>query len=208
MTPDTNSDTDLRRVILDTTRHLLVRDGYNSLSMRKIARAIGYSATSIYLYFENKDTLFHALIDEGMEQLLDHLKEAENEHPDDPVARIRTLCRQYVSFGLENPEYYEIMFMLRPEQMERYPADKYRRARRNLDVIAAALADGVACGVLEVDNPRVTASSIWATLHGAVSLLLVRRIDVRIEREAFIETTIDHTLRSVVAPTSVTTEQE
>ena len=51
-------DDDLRRSILVTSRELLVREGYSSLSMRKIARSIGYSATSIYLHFKSKDQLY------------------------------------------------------------------------------------------------------------------------------------------------------
>ncbi len=193
-------DTDLRRVILDSTRHLLVRDGYQSVSMRKIARAIGYSATSIYLHFENKDALIHALIEEGMDQLLEALKAVEATHPTDPIACLQALCRAFVDFGLENPEYYEIMFMLHPERMERYPAEKYRRARRNLDVIAATLADGVAQGLMEVEDVRVATSTIWGALHGAVSLQLARRVDVRIDSAAFVEATIAQTIRGVLAP--------
>ncbi len=197
--PASTLETDLRRVILDSTRHLLVRDGYKSLSMRKIARAIGYSATSIYLHFENKDALIHALIEEGMDQLLAALKVAEAEHAGHPVARLEAMCRRFVDFGLENREYYEIMFMLHPEFMERYPAEKYRRARRNLDVIAATLADGVAQGVFAVDLVRVAASTIWSALHGAVSLLLAHRVDIRIEQTAFIEAAIAQTIGGVLA---------
>lgn len=192
------NETDLRRLILDTTRHLLVRNGYQSLSMRRIARAIGYSATSIYLHFESKDALFHALIDEGMERLYGELQRVRNGSTD-PRAHLEALCRRYVDFGLSNPEYYEIMFMLRPEHMHRYPADKYRRARRNLDLIAAVLAEGEAAGVLSVQNPRVAASGIWATLHGAVSLLIARRLDVRIDAAEFVETLIHQLVRSVSA---------
>lgn len=193
-------DTGLRRVILDSTRHLLIRDGYLSLSMRKIAGAIGYSATSIYLHFENKDALIHALIEEGMDQLLEALKAVEAAHPADPIARLQALCRRFVDFGLENPEYYEIMFMLHPERMDRYPAEKYRRARRNLDVIAATLAAGVAQGIMDMDDVRVATSTIWGALHGAVSLLLARRVDVRIDPDAFVEATIAQTIRGVLAP--------
>ncbi|MDX1546447.1 MAG: TetR/AcrR family transcriptional regulator [Rhodothermales bacterium] len=202
MQPRASSDTDLRRVFLDAARHLLVRDGYKSLSMRKLARAAGYSATSIYLHFENKDALFHALIEEGMERLLAAFREVEAAYADDPEGRLEALCRAYIRFGLDSPEYYEVMFMLHPEHMERYPADKFRRARRNLDVLAAALADGAACGAFCAAEPRVLASTLWAALHGAVSLLIARRLDVRIDAEAFIETTIAHALRGVrsVAP--------
>ena len=197
--PDSTVETDLRRVILDSTRYLLVQDGYKSLSMRKIAQAIGYSATSIYLHFENKDALIHTLIEEGMDLLLESIKAAEAAHPGDPLARLEAMCRRFVEFGLANPEYYEVMFMLHAELMERYPAEKYRRARRNLDVIAATLADGVAQDLFAVENVRVAASTIWSALHGAVSLLLARRVDIRIEPAAFIEAAITQTIGGVLA---------
>lgn len=190
------SNGDLRRRILDTTRRLLVKEGYHNLSMRKIAQSINYSATSIYLHFESKDALLHALIDEGMQQLYAAFTSIVGQFPDRPVERLRALCEQFITFGLDNPEYYEIMFQLRPEQMERYPAEKYRRARRNLDTIAEALAEGADEGVFEVADARVSASTIWASLHGTVSLLLAERVDIRIDQNDFIETAIRQTLRS------------
>ncbi len=190
----TDESTNLRRVILDAARHLLAQDGYKHLSMRKLASAIGYSATTIYLHFDSKDALFHALIDEGMSRLYKALHEVHLEHADDPIMRLRMLCRRYIQFGLDEPEYYEVMFMLHPEHMERYPAAKYRRARRNLDLFAQALEDGVAQGQLSVTDSRVAASSTWASLHGAVSLLIAQRLDVRIAQEEFIQASIDQAL--------------
>ncbi len=196
MSMDANKNGDLRRLILDTTRRLLVKEGYHNLSMRKIAKSIDYSATSIYLHFESKDALLHALIDEGMQRLYDAFTDIVGQFPEQPVARLRALCKEFITFGLDNPEYYEIMFQLRPEQMERYPAEKYRRARRNLDIIAEALAEGAEGGVFTVKDARVSASTIWASLHGTVSLLLAERVDIRIDPNDFIETAIRQTLRS------------
>lgn len=191
-------DTDLRRLILDTTRHLLVEDGYTALSMRKIARSIGYSATTIYLYFENKDALFHALIDEGMARLYEVLQAIEAEHPDDLVQRLEALCRGYVAFGLANREYYEIMFTLHPKHMARFPAEKYRRGRRNLDLFARLLEAGIEEGLFVPVPPRVTASTIWAALHGIVSLLIAERVDIRIDADAFLEGALAQTFRGVL----------
>lgn len=188
---------DLRERILETTRHLLVREGYKSVSMRKIARAIGYSATSIYLHFENKDALFHALIDEGIERLHQTFKAVAERHLD-PLDRLRGLCRCYIEFGLKEPETYEIMFMLHTEHMRRYPAENYRRARRNLELFAEALEEGRAQGKLRIEDARVSATATWAALHGTVSLLIARRVDVRIDREVFIETAIDQALHGIL----------
>lgn len=81
---DGSEEAELRRHILDTARHLLVQEGYKALSMRTIADAIGYSATSIYLHFDGKDALLHALIHEGMMALRDRLRDAAAQHPDVP----------------------------------------------------------------------------------------------------------------------------
>ncbi|SHK78711.1 TetR/AcrR family transcriptional regulator [Rhodothermus profundi] len=196
---ESGSDGTLRRRILDATRYLLVAEGYASLSMRKIAREIGCSPTAIYLYFQNKDALVHTLIDEGFGLLYEELREEAARHAD-PVVRLEALWRRYVAFGRRNPEYYEIMFMLHPERMERYPPEKYRRARRCLELSIQALEEGRRQGVFVVENPRVMASAAWAALHGAVALLLARRVDIRIDPEAFIDTTIRTLLRGVLAP--------
>ena len=177
----------LRRAILDHARHLLVDDGYDALSMRKIARAVGCSATSIYLYFDNKDALTHALITEGMDKLADTLEDVTDGLEDAP-ARLEALSRAYVRFGLDNPEYYEVMFQLHPERMARYPADDYRRARRNVEFFEHALEDGLAAGTVSAPNPPdVAAAVLWTSLHGLVSLHLARRVDVRLAGDDLVE---------------------
>ncbi|HLA64789.1 MAG TPA: TetR/AcrR family transcriptional regulator [Rhodothermales bacterium] len=180
---------DLRREILDRARHLMVEDGYAHLSMRKIAAAVGCSATSIYLHFESKDALVHALIDEGFERLNARLQEAAEAHAD-PAERLGALARAYIRFGLENPEYYEVMFLLHPERMARYPVESYRRARRNLELIAEALEAGAADGTRAAAPTDVAAHVHWAAMHGVVSLLLARRVDVRVPEEAIVEAAV------------------
>jgi AcrR family transcriptional regulator len=184
---------DLRTEILERARHLLVTDGYGDLSMRKIAAAVGCSATSIYLHFESKDALIHALIDDGFERLNASLHTAADAHTD-PGRRLEALARAYVAFGVDNPEYYEVMFQLHPERMERYPAEAYRRARRNLELLEQALTEGTANGALAAPAPAVAAHVLWASMHGIVSLLLAQRLDVRIDRGELVDEAVRHAI--------------
>ncbi|MBO6575463.1 MAG: TetR/AcrR family transcriptional regulator [Rhodothermales bacterium] len=193
--PESNG-VDLRRLILDETRHLLVAEGYNSLSMRRIAKKIGYSATAIYLHFDSKDALVHTLIDEGMGRLYDRLKDLKPEQGD-PAEALHKGCMAYVRFGLDNPEYYEIMHLLHPERMERYPAEKFRRARRSLEMIGQILERGVKAGTFTVESATVASTAIWAMLHGVVSLIISRRVDVRIDQEELIQTLVGQVVTSV-----------
>ncbi|NNF04998.1 MAG: TetR/AcrR family transcriptional regulator [Rhodothermales bacterium] len=199
-----SNDTDLRALILDTARHVLTSEGYHNLSMRRIAGRIGYSATSIYLHFENRDQLVHALIDQGVNMLHDALsgvadrpESASGENA--TIVRLQRLCRTYIRFGLENPEYYEIMYILHPEYMARYPADKYRKARRNLMLLADTLKEGMESGLFEPSDPLRAATVVWAQLHGIVSLLNSRRVDLRVDKEALIEEACQRIIRGFFA---------
>lgn len=187
----------LKRLILDTTRSLLVTNGYASLSMRRIAREMNYSATSIYLHFKNKDALFHALIEEGMNVLLERQRKIAQQYADNVLARLRALCEGYIAFGLEYPEYYEIMFMLHPELTSRFPKESFRRARRNLALMKITLDEGMKTGVVDIDDSHASTNVMWASLHGAVSILLAQRLDKRLEPESFIQNVLDNIVRSV-----------
>lgn len=181
----------LRRAILDTSRELLTSVGYARLSMRNIANEIGYSATSIYLHFESKDDLVHALIDEGVELLYGRLTEAD-ESGSSPEERLEAMCRAYVSFGMERPEYYEIMYVLHPEYIKRYPAEKYRKARRILETMAAAIEQGMREGTFREVEPMLAANLAWSQLHGVVTLLSSERVDKRIDQDELINAACLH----------------
>lgn len=190
-------DSALKRQILDTSREILVEKGYASLSMRKIAAEIGYSATSIYLHFKNKDALFHALIDEGMNLLLEKQIAIVEACKDDAIARLSKLCRGYIDFGLEKPEYYEIMFLQRPKISDRFPIEFFRRARRNLDLVKDTIGVGVKEGKMFVNNIDAQTHVIWASLHGAISILLAMRLDVKMDEALFIDNVIEHVVHGV-----------
>ena len=193
-------ENDLRRLILDTARQLLTSDGYANLSMRRIARHIGYSATSIYLHYDNKDQLVHALIDEGVEVLHGRLSAVVAEYPDTAgPERLGALCQAYVSFGLELPEYYEIMYLLHTEYIERYPAEKYRRARQNLEFFASALSTGAEQGSFEDVEPLLGATTVWSQLHGVVSLMNSHRIDRKIPHEYLVDEVIGRIVKGFLS---------
>lgn len=180
----------LREKILNISRRLLFKEGYKALSMRKIAKKANVSATSIYLYFENKDHLLHTLIEESIEELSRFIE--ERALPDaDVVGRFKAIIGAYVDFGMNNPEKYEIIYMVRPDAMARYPRDKFRKVRRCYELLVETIENGVAQGVMDVEKPVVAAYSIWAQLHGIVSVVLGKRLDSRIGEQQFLEDSVE-----------------
>jgi AcrR family transcriptional regulator len=158
----------LRAMILAAAEDLFA-EGYAQFSMRKLARRIGYSATTIYLYFEDQDELFSALIEENFARLLDAF--AYLESVEDPVEKLRALGRTYVRFGIENPQHYRVLFMVRPD------LDAKRPARGRLAQLAWRHLRKAVEAVLEnskndqIDS-EVASYALWAGLHGLVSLVI------------------------------------
>ncbi len=186
----------LRERILSAAGALLVGEGYASLSMRRIAAEVGCTATSIYLHFENKDALVHALIEHGMEELHEALRQVVETEPD-PRRRLAGLCRAYLDFGLANPKYYEVMFLLHPERMARYPQEKYRRARRNLEFFAEAITE------LGGADPTLSSVLVWCLLHGFLSLRLSGRLDAHLDPDRLADEAVSRVFQLIQpAPTS------
>lgn len=181
----------LREKILNTSRHLLFTQGYSSLSMRKIAKEIGVSATSIYLYFENKDHLVHTLIEESVEELSVAIEQSAAQKVT-TVDKFEAIVRGYVDFAMSNPEKYQVIYMVLSSEMSRYPKEKFRKARRGYGLLESVIKNGIEEGLMELDEPQIAAYSIWAQLHGVISVVLNQRLDSKIERNKFIEESIEH----------------
>lgn len=191
------ADMPLRDRILDTARELMISDGYRNLSMRKIARRIGVSATSIYLHFDHKDHLLHSLMEEAIDRLNGKLEEAAG-LSDDPAERLENVARAYIRFSLEHPYQYQIIYAVRSEEMSRYPREKFRRARRGYELLEEIIDEGTRQDLFDEDNPRIAAYSFWAQLHGLMSVVHSRRLDTRIDRDTFLEKALQQVLKGLV----------
>lgn len=192
----------LREKILDISRHLLYNEGHSSLSMRGIAKEVGVSATSIYLHFDNKDHLLHTLIEESVEELSVSIEERVDKNSD-VIAQFEAIIQGYIGFALNHPEKYQIIYTVRSEAMARYPKEKFRRARRCYELLVKVIESGVESDLMEEDDPLTAAYSIWGQLHGVISVVLNQRLDSRINKEHFIEKSIQHIVEGFLVRTQV-----
>ena len=189
-----NGEQSLHQKILLTCREMLVEEGYKHLSMRKIARNVGVSPTSIYLHFESKDHLMHTLMDQAINDLNTNLDRSINEAAD-PLDKLRRLAGAYIQFAMENPQKYQIIFFVKSDRMSRYPRDKFRRARRGYEMVEKAIRESIEAGRMWEAEPRVAAYVFWAQLHGVTSAVLSGRLDHRLDREQFFNKAIEQIIR-------------
>jgi AcrR family transcriptional regulator len=160
---------ELRAVILDAAAALFLEEGYDAFSMRHVAERIGYSATTIYRHFEDKDDLLFSVVDRGFSEFGARLAEAAASTTD-PVRRLAAIGRAYVRFGLEQPGYYRVMFVDRSEYLATPPAGSEQPRMRSFGVLQDAVNLAVDAGAVRRGDTRAYAHALWALVHGIVML--------------------------------------
>src|SRR5947209_10993994 len=126
---------ELRAKIVDAARRLFAQEGYEAVSMRKIADAIEYSPTAIYLHFADKAALFAEICGTDFGRLAGVFGELASVV--DPAERIGRIGRAYVRFAIEYPNHYRLMFMT-PTTDDVVPRPEHLARRGNPDEDAYA----------------------------------------------------------------------
>ncbi|MCA1850249.1 MAG: TetR/AcrR family transcriptional regulator [Acidobacteria bacterium] len=175
---------DLRRAILDAAAALFLEHGYEGLSMRQIAERIGYSATTIYRYYEDKDDLLFAIVHEGFLRFGRQLTKAA-QSSDDPRERMAALGHAYIEFGLKNPVYYRLMFMQRFDFLFESRTEQKAPMIDSFGVLRQAVEQAMQAGTLRKGDPETTSIVIWSVVHGITSLAIAgaKRFNKRQVRE-------------------------
>ena len=172
---------ELRRIILDAACDVFDANGYEGFSLRQVAERIGYSPTTIYLYFQDKDDLLRATVQQGFDDFDRSLEVVAAANPD-PLPRIEALGRAYVDFGLQNPALYRLMFMQRSDFyfMPRFNGSSEDGALPGperprtvaMSLLMQAVEEAMAQGVVRPGPPLIMADVLWAGAHGLVSLAI------------------------------------
>jgi AcrR family transcriptional regulator len=160
---------EVRRKILTAARDLFASEGYERITMRRIADVIEYSATTIYNHFEDKDDLVHALCQEDFGRLFQHLQQTPP--PADPVEAVRQLGLAYARFGTSYPNHYRFMFMT-PGKFESLGDKDRSPGEQAFGLLHAAVTAAIEGGYFRKADVDTVAQVLWASMHGAIALLI------------------------------------
>jgi AcrR family transcriptional regulator len=163
----------MRGGILKAAMDIFAKEGYEGVSMRRIADRIEYSPGTIYRYFENKDDIMLQLCYQGFEKLL--ALQYELDKIPDPVERIKTGGRHYVTFALENPELYELMFATR-EIVKQPDGSEETVALKSFRKFVEHVEQCLDVGFFPGADAQTLAVALWAALHGLSSLLIKEQL--------------------------------
>ena len=170
-----------RESILSAARNLARREGWDAVTMRRLADEIEYSANFAYSYFTGRDDILLALVRDGFTRLRDTMATASHRAtsmgasssetgPSGPSAAVRRAAHAYLDFALTEPELYQLMYSLGGV---RVPAtDTWMEGQAIGEIITDLLTDA---GDAQAQQHVL---QLWATAHGLIALHIVGRVDV------------------------------
>ena len=162
---------DLTKLILEAAKALFIERGFKYTSIRNIAERIEYSPTTIYLYFKDKDAIFHAIHTEGFNLL--NLKMSVLFSVEDSFERLKAMGHIYYTFALENRELYDLMFIQEAPMNfieEEFDEGKWQEGKTAFDFLQGTVKECMDKGYLPKADVETTAFYIWASIHGMCAL--------------------------------------
>jgi AcrR family transcriptional regulator len=159
--------------ILNASLQIVKEEGWQSLSMRKIADVIEYTAPIIYEYFSNKEAILLELTRKGYLILSRDLQEARGKHRL-PAKQLEAMWLAYWNFAFDNKELYQLMFGVEMncccDTVETLPESEN----------PSTLFSEVIIELMDIENPSkdlicLKYYTFWSVVHGLISINILRR---------------------------------
>jgi AcrR family transcriptional regulator len=176
--------------ILAAAGTLLETGGPEAVTLRSVGDAASVSRSAPYRHFDDKADLLRALAGQTLTELAARIRQARDE-PDGDHSALHRGCAAYLSYALEKPHHYQLVFgdtpLAQPGAELEAAADNAMLALREL-VERAQAEDELGGG-----PPRELATVIWVLVHGLAHLQLTghlhepRTIDGDTELDGLLE---------------------
>lgn len=157
----------IRAAILEAAWRLVLEEGWQSLSIRKIAEAIEYSVPVVYDHFENKEAILLELTRHGFQLLNKELMSAQ-EKTADPEKQIKLMADAYWEFAFNNKAYYQVMYGLGIPSCEM--VNQISELGSFTDLVLQPMKKLIANSDHPDTDPFLKLHTFWSMLHGLISI--------------------------------------
>lgn len=166
---------EVRSSILSTAWQIVTAEGWQSLSIRKIADAIEYSVPVIYDHFASKEAILIEFARDGFRLLARKIDLAKNKH-EEPSDQIRAIADAYWNFAFRNKEYYQVMFGLG------IPCSEVENCIPEKITFRELMGEPIAKILDQHQRTDVSAClkghTFWSVMHGLISIKMMRTSDM------------------------------
>ena len=187
-----------RSEILTAAEKIFVELGYEGATIRKIADAVGLSSTALYMHFPDKGAILHEICRNAFARLREG-QQAIIGSSAPPEQRLRHLLQAYIDFGFENPNAYRLIYMTRPEEAQHAQSAAQEAGLELFRAFEIVVEEAEAKGLLR-SGAHVTARTLWAGVHGVVSLMITKPYFDWPTRETFSAAMLDALFAGLLKP--------
>lgn len=162
---------DLKNALIAAGLQLLIEKGVNGLNLREVARRAGVTHAAPYRHFADKEALIAAIAEDGFQRLGVQIRTAHAAATGDAASKLTTLGHAYITFALEQPGSFRLMFSHTIAHREQYP-ELYTAAKAGFLLLQSIIEEGKAARrFIDADSIAMT-KSVWSMVHGLATLLV------------------------------------
>lgn len=170
-----HSRDELREMALTAAEQIVLENGYESLSARKVASAIGYTVGTLYLVFENLDDLVLQVNARTLDRLHERMAESQA-NSGDAREYILALGQAYIRFANEDPHRWAMVFDHRLSDDRTVPPWYQEKITR----MFALVEQGLEPLAPQRSQQEITqaAAALWGGVHGICILALTGKLGI------------------------------
>ena len=186
-----NNSEIVKRQILTAAQDILIEDGFDKLSIRKIAERIQYSPGLIYHYFQNKNEIVRELVLDGTKKIGRAISSV-TQNTDLPQETLKQMFLSYVKYALSIPESIRAMVINDDGGgYIRIMGKGISETNPNIAFLVRWINIGIEKGIFRNLDPELAAQTYWITAFGLVSRLIIEKEIPDEQREKIIGQTAD-----------------
>ncbi|QUH27848.1 TetR/AcrR family transcriptional regulator [Vallitalea guaymasensis] len=188
-----NKKEEIKQLILNTAREIMVEEGIDKISIRKITNTLDYSPGIVYHYFKDKDEITEILLKEGYGEILNSLRDVKD-HGNEPEKEIRARFISYINAVLKFSEYYLAIVLSDKASILQYTSILHKGVsedRKSIKILCDSIRKGIQLNQFKECNVELTAQALWVSIFGlTVRLIIEGEIDIE-QKEKLINQQLD-----------------
>lgn len=189
----------LRNKILDAANGIIISEGFEKLSIRKIADAIEYSPAVIYNYFKDKAEIVSSILNNNSDKIINMLKKIQFDEQK-PDNTLREGLEEYIKLVLENPQYYRAVIMSDNPLEQEKTGMMYKgvsEEKQTINYMKKIIDMGIEKELFVQGNGELLAQIIWASTYGLLSRLIIEKQLSVEQRTRLIQAHIDFMIKGL-----------
>lgn len=169
--------------IIQIAKQIILEEGLDKLSIRKIAVKLNQTPGIVYHYFKSKDEILLAIVDQGYGEILQTI--ASYMRIENPEQRLHDSLYAYMNLMIEKNQLFMIMMQSNIEEIQNrvnvLNCDASKR--KSISMLSSTIEIGIAEGVFQCKDAQLRARTIWASVYGLITRIVTENIHEQLKEE-------------------------